>query len=57
MAEITAAQGHPDSTAEQSQSADTGTQVATEQANVAQLKRQVRRLKRQLAREQTKNQK
>lgn len=57
MVKITAAQGHPDSTAEQSQSADTGTQVATEQANVAQLKRQVRRLKRQLAREQMKNQK
>lgn len=57
MAEITAAQDHRDSTAEQSQSADTGTQVATEQADVAQLKRQVRRLKRQLAREQAKNQK
>lgn len=57
MAEITAAQDHRDSMAEQSQSADTGTQVATEQADVAQLKRQVRRLKRQLAREQAKNQK
>ncbi|USJ87710.1 hypothetical protein [Lactiplantibacillus pentosus] len=57
MAKTTAAQDYPDSTAEQSQSADTGTQVATEQADVAQLKRQVRRLKRQLAREQAKNQK
>ncbi|EIW13966.1 hypothetical protein KCA1_1441 [Lactiplantibacillus pentosus KCA1] len=56
-AKMSATQGHPVSTMAQSQTATTGTQVATGQADVAQLKRQVRRLKRQLAREQAKNQK